>query len=69
MIKKILIEGMRCNKCVGHVREALEELKDAKSIEVNLEGNYANVDTNSSDEEIKEKIYDAGFDVISIENL
>ena len=37
MLKKILIEGMSCNKCVAHVKEALEELKDAKSIEVNLQ--------------------------------
>ena len=69
MLKKISIEGMSCNKCVAHVKEALEELKDAKSIEVNLEGKYANVDTTSSDEEIIEKIDDAGYDVISIDNL
>ena len=29
MLKKISIEGMSCNKCVAHVKEALEELKDA----------------------------------------
>lgn len=69
MLKKISIEGMSCNKCVAHVKEALAELKDAKSIEVNLEGKYANVDTASSDEEIIEKIDDAGYDVISIDNL
>ena len=69
MLKKISIEGMSCNKCVAHVKEALEELKDAKSIEVNLEGKYANVDTTSNDEEIREKIDDAGYDVISIESL
>ena len=27
MKKKILIEGMSCNKCVGHVKEALEDLE------------------------------------------
>jgi copper chaperone len=69
MLKKILIEGMSCNKCVAHVKEALEELKDAKSIEVNLEGKYATVDTTSDDEEIREVIDDAGYDVISIDNL
>ena len=26
MKKKILIEGMSCEHCVGHVKEALEEL-------------------------------------------
>ena len=69
MLKKISIEGMSCNKCVAHVKEALEELKDAKSIDVNLEGKYANVDTTSNDQEIREKIDDAGYDVISIDNL
>lgn len=69
MLKKISIEGMSCHKCIAHVKEALEELKDAKSIKVSLEGKYATVDTASSDEEIKDKIYDAGYDVISIENL
>ena len=69
MLKKISIEGMNCNKCVAHVKEALEELKDAKSIEVNLVGKNATVDTTSSDEEIREKIDDAGYDVISIENI
>lgn len=69
MLKKISIEGMSCNKCVAHVKEALEELKDAKSIEVNLAEKNATVDTTSSDEEIREKIDDAGYDVISIENI
>ncbi|MEG1870698.1 MAG: heavy metal-associated domain-containing protein [Peptostreptococcaceae bacterium] len=69
MLKKISIQGMSCNKCVAHVKEALEELKDAKTIEVDLQGKYAKVDTTSDDEEIKEKIDDAGYDVISIENL
>ena len=69
MLKKISIEGMSCNKCVAHVKEALEERKEAKSIDVNLEGKYANVDTTSNDEEIREKIDDAGYDVISIDNL
>ena len=54
---------------MGSVKEALEELKDAKSIEVNLAEKNATVDTTSSDEEIREKIDDAGYDVISIENI
>ena len=28
MLKKIFIEGMSCNHCVNHVKEALAELKD-----------------------------------------
>ena len=69
MKKKILIEGMSCKNCVAHVTEALEELNDATGIEVNLEGNYAVVETSESDDSIKEKIEDQGYDVISIENI
>lgn len=69
MLKKIIIKGMSCNHCVNHVREALSELKDSQKVEVNLEQKYAIVETSSNDEEIKEKIEDQGYDVISIENI
>ena len=65
MLKKIIIKGMSCSHCVNHVREALSEQK----VEVNLEQKYAIVETSSNDEEIKEKIEDQGYDVISIENI
>ena len=41
MLKKIFIEGMSCNHCVNHVKEALAELKDSGKIQVNLEEKYA----------------------------
>ena len=69
MKKKILIEGMSCKNCVAHVTEAFEELNDATGIEVNLEGKYAIVETNESDDLIKEKVEDMGYDVIKIENI
>lgn len=69
MLKKIIIKGMSCSHCVNHVREALLELKDSQKVEVNLEQKYAIVETSSNDEEIKEKIEDQGYDVISIENI
>ena len=69
MLKKIIIKGMSCSHCVNHVREALSELKDSQKVEVNLEQKYAIVETSSNDEEIKEKIEDQGYDVISIENM
>ena len=69
MKKKILIEGMSCKSCVAQVTEALEELNDATGIEVNLEGKYAVVETNESDDSIKEKVEDMGYDVIKIENI
>lgn len=69
MLKKIFIEGMSCNHCVNHVKEALSELKDSGKIQVNLEEKYAVLETSSNNEEIKEKIEDQGYDVISIEAL
>ena len=69
MLKKIIIKGMSCSHCVNHVRQALSELKDSQKVEVNLEQKYAIVETYSNDEEIKEKIEDQGYDVISIENI
>lgn len=69
MLKKIIIKGMSCSHCVNHVRQELSELKDSQKVEVNLEQKYAIVETSSNDEEIKEKIEDQGYDVISIENI
>ena len=60
---------MSCNHCVNHVKEALSELKDSGKIQVNLEEKYAVVETSSNNEEIKDKIEDQGYDVISIESL
>lgn len=66
MKKKILIEGMKCEHCVGHVKEALEGL-GVTSIEVSLENNWAIVETTNSDDELKEAIEEEGYDVITIE--
>ena len=69
MKKKILIEGMKCNNCVGHVRNALEEMEGVSLLEVNLAEKYAVVETTVEDSQLQEAIDDAGYDVISIENL
>ena len=67
MKKKILIEGMKCEHCVGHVREALTGLAEVSSVEVSLEGNYALVETTADDEKLKEVIEEEGYDVVGIE--
>lgn len=66
MKKKILIEGMKCSHCVAHVKDALEELNDVTLLEVNLEEKYALVETNISDEVLKDTIEEEGYDVIAI---
>ena len=69
MKRKILIEGMSCNKCVGHVKEALEDLDGVTSVEVSLEGKNAIVETTANDEALKEVIEEEGYDVVKIEVL
>ena len=57
-MKKIMIDGMSCQHCVAHVKEALEEL-GATSIEVNLDGKYAKAETSKNNQEkIKETTKD-----------
>lgn len=65
-MKKITIEGMSCEHCVAHVKEALESL-GAEKIEVSLEGGYALCETERSDAEIRSAIEDEGYDTIKIE--
>jgi len=67
MKKKILIEGMSCEHCVGHVKNALEGLEGVTSVEVSLENNYAIVESTNSNEELKEAIEEEGYDVVNIE--
>ena len=69
MKKKIIIEGMSCGHCVKHVQEALEGLNGVSHVEVNLQGKYAVVEVTAEDSQLQEAIDDAGYDVISIENL
>lgn len=64
-MKKINIDGMMCEHCVAHVKEALEGL-GAKSVTVNLEGGYAECEASVSDDEIKAAIEEEGYTVISI---
>lgn len=67
MEKKIIIEGMSCNHCVAHVKEALSGIEGVLSAVVDLEGKYALVNVNNvSDEVLKEAIEDEGYDVVEI---
>lgn len=71
MKKKISIEGMSCQHCVSHVKEALSELNGVTSVDVNLEAKSAVIETSTDvkDEDIKYAVDDAGYEVVSIENL
>lgn len=69
MKKKIIIEGMSCNHCVGHVKTALEGLEGVSSVEVNLEDKNAVVETTVDDVKLKEVIEEEGYDVIEIQSI
>ncbi|MCC5908961.1 MAG: heavy-metal-associated domain-containing protein [Clostridiaceae bacterium] len=71
MKKKINIEGMSCGHCVGHVEKALKGLAEVKNVVVDLQGKNAVVELTEdlSQEKLTEVIDDAGYDVVSIENL
>ncbi|HZK58011.1 MAG TPA: cation transporter [Clostridia bacterium] len=71
MKKKILIEGMNCEHCSARVEKALKEQEAVKEVTVDLTGKNATVElsTELSDENIREIVEDAGYDVIGIENL
>ncbi len=71
MKKRILIDGMSCEHCVNHVKEALSQLNGVASVDVNLKEKYAILDTNIDvkDEDIKLAIDDAGYEAVGIEAL
>lgn len=65
-MKKIMIDGMMCEHCVAHVREALEGI-GAENIEVSLDGGYASCETSKTDDELRTLIEDEGYEVTAIE--
>ena len=71
MKKKIIVEGMSCGHCVNHVKEALQELEGVQSADVDLASKTAIIssENNITDESIKDAIEDAGYDVVSIEEI
>jgi copper chaperone CopZ len=68
MKNKLLIEGMNCQNCVHHIKEALEGVSGVKSAKVNLEGKYAEVELTHYVEESKFKaaIDEAGYELTKV---
>ncbi|WP_027631775.1 heavy-metal-associated domain-containing protein [Clostridium hydrogeniformans] len=65
-MKKVVIEGMSCNHCVGHVKNGLMEVEGVTSVEVDLASKTATIEGEISDEKIKEVIDEVGYEVVSI---
>lgn len=70
-VKKISIEGMKCEGCAKNVRCALEAVPNVAKVVVNLEKHVAEVycdQSNSpSDARLKEAVTKLGFDVTGID--
>jgi copper ion binding protein len=73
MKKKLFIEGMSCMHCVKHVHDGLMEVNGVSNVNVDLQGKNAVVEfkneANITDEQLKAAVEDAGYDIVSIENL
>ena len=62
----VVVEGMSCENCVGHVREALEELEGVKSVSVSLVDNKAEIEGEVDDEVIRAALEEEEYVAVSI---
>jgi len=69
MKKKMKIEGMSCEHCVNHVKNALEEIEGVSDIVVELDSKTAtfNASDDVKDYNIKHAVEEAGYEVVNIE--
>ena len=63
MTKTVKIEGMMCQMCVKHVKNALSAL-DA-NVEVSLENKCATLDAGVDDAAIAAAVKEAGYEVVA----
>lgn len=64
-MKKMVIEGMMCQHCVAHVRDALNKLPGVTA-EVDLDSKTATVTGEVTDEALTAAVTEAGYQVVSI---
>lgn len=69
MNKIVHISGMTCGHCKMKVEQRLAELKEVKSVEVDLLEGTAEIELSEtiSDEKLAEVIKDAGYTLSSVE--
>lgn len=69
MKKKILVEGMKCENCAKHVKEALTSVAGIISADVNLAYKLVVIETRDdvSDEAIKFAVNTEKYNVVGIE--
>jgi copper chaperone len=67
MIKHLSIEGMSCNHCAAHVKEALSGVSGVSKTSVDLGKKSADVEGEALDEAVlKAAVAEAGYSVVSI---
>jgi copper chaperone len=68
MKKTLKIEGMSCDHCVHHVKNALIEVAGVEGAEVSLSGKSAVVTGASLDDAaLKAAVAEAGYEVVAVE--
>ncbi len=68
MTKKIIIEGMMCEHCTGRVEKALRAVNGVTDVVMSLEEKSATVTADGTgDNELKDAVTEAGYEVISIQ--
>ncbi|TCO78701.1 heavy-metal-associated domain-containing protein [Marinisporobacter balticus] len=65
------IEGMSCNHCVNHVKNALEEITGVKTVEVDLQRKNAVIELSQDGDHkvLKEAVEEAGYEVVEMEEI
>ena len=67
MKKTLSVEGMTCNHCVMHVRNALQEVAGVSSASVDLATKKAVVEGEGLDDAaMKAAVAEAGYEVVAI---
>ncbi len=68
MTKKIIIKGMMCEHCTGRVEKALRAVNGVTDVVMSLEEKSATVTADGTgDNELKDAVTEAGYEVISIQ--
>lgn len=68
MTKKIIIEGMMCEHCTGRVEKALRAVSGVTDVVMSLEEKSATVTADGTgDNELKDAVTEAGYEVVSIQ--
>ena len=58
------IDGMGCEHCIKSVREALEGINGVKVLDIKIGSAEVEAENDSVLNEIKEKLDDAGYDLV-----